>query len=98
MKKIYDLMKKISDEFKCFEVQCIFAQEEDDNEEFYDVFNIVLFSTLSNDPIEISITTNPEMLEKFDVETCLRHLRFELSCRGDYGSEEFYYPMSNRVN
>lgn len=95
MKKIYDLVKKLSDEFSCFEVQVVFAQETDeDSGESLEVFNIVLFSELYPDPLQISITTNPKMLEEFDLEKCLQHFRFELSCLEESEHADFYYNTS----
>lgn len=95
MKEVYSLLKLIKSAFKCFEVQLILGDTEDEDGEF-ESCSLVLFSTLVNDPIEISI--NIDKIDELDINSILQHLRFELSSLEENNQYDFYFNTSNMIH
>lgn len=99
MKDIYEILKLLKEEFRCFEVDLCLAQvyEQEGDEIGKEVFHVVLFSELCENPIEVRLPTDQESLELFDVKSLCVNLMFELSCQGEvthdiyeFGSETIH--------
>lgn len=85
MISVYNIIKKLKEEFNCFEVD-IFLADKDEGE----IFSVVLYSELYRDPIMIDLNTFSGNLENFSLKNCCDHLRFELSCIEDLDPHLLY--------
>ena len=97
MKNIYEILKLLKEEFQCFEVNLCLAQlyQDEGDEVGKEVFHIVLFSELCENPIEVKLPTDQDQLSLFDVKALCENLLFELSCQEEVTQE--IYEFGNKT-
>lgn len=93
MTNIYEILKLLKEEFKCFEVDLCLAQvyEQEGDEVGKEVFHVVLFSELCENPIEINLSTDEGLLSHLNIREVCNELKFELSCQKQITHELYLF-------